>query len=33
MFKNSNKQKDIAVFFKVSIPTIQRILKDKKCSR
>lgn len=33
MFKNSNKQKDIAVFFEVSIPTIQRILKDKKCSR
>lgn len=33
MFKDKYKQKDIAIFFKVSLPTIQRILKDKKCSR
>lgn len=33
MFKDKHKQKDIAIFFKVSLPTIQRILKDKKCSR
>lgn len=33
MFKNKCKQLEIAKYFNVSIPTIQRILKELKCSR